>query len=482
MSKLNVLFASYEASPFIKTGGLGDVAGALPKAIQCPTLEMRVVLPKLSIIPWEYQEKMRFICSFYVPLGWRSQYCGLFELRMGRVTWYFLDNEYYFKRDSAYGYFDDGERMAFFSKAICECCRYLPDFFPDVLHCNDWHTAMAPVFLREHYRYAPGYDRIKTVFTIHNLKFQGQYSPDILNDILGLGDCKPARDQLLQQQEHGQCVNYLAGAASYADRITTVSPTYANEICTSYFGEGLEDLFRRRSSILSGILNGIDTDSYNPAKDKAIALNYTTPEGKAANKAVLQEELGLAVDPDVPLCVAVSRLTEQKGFDLLDAVVEELMEFCQVAILGTGDPAYENHYKALAYTHPSRFSAQIRFSEPLSRRMYAGADLFLMPSRFEPCGLSQMISMRYGTLPVVRQTGGLADSVIPYNKFTGEGNGFGFQNFNAHELLFTIKDACTLYREDPETWRKLQEQAMAADFSWKASAQSYRALYRSLFE
>ena len=482
MSKLNVLFASYEASPFIKTGGLGDVAGALPKAIQCPTLEMRVVLPKLSIIPWEYQEKMNFICSFYVPLGWRSQYCGLFELRMGRVTWYFLDNEYYFKRDGAYGYFDDGERMAFFSKAICECCRYLPDFFPDVLHCNDWHTAMAPVFLREHYRYAPGYDRIKTVFTIHNLKFQGQYDPSILSDILGLGDCQPARDQLLQQQEHGKCVNYLAGACCYADRITTVSPTYANEICTPYFGEGLDDLFRRRSSILSGILNGIDTDSYNPEKDKAIPVHYTTPEGKAANKAALQRELGLAEDPDVPLCVAVSRLTEQKGFDLLDAVAEELLEFSQVAILGTGDPAYENHYKALAYAHPSRFSAQIRFSEPLSRLMYAGGDLFIMPSRFEPCGLSQMISMRYGTLPVVRKTGGLADSVEPFNRYTGEGTGFAFQNFNAHELLFTVKEACKLCSESPAAWENLQRQAMAQDFSWAASAAEYRKLYRSLFE
>jgi len=480
MKKLNVLFASYEASPFIKTGGLGDVAASLPGAVKCPTIDVRVVLPKLSQIPEEYKSRMKFICSFYVPLGWRNQYCGLFELHKGGVTWYFLDNEYYFARPSAYGFFDDGERMAYFSKAVCECCRYLPDFFPDILHCNDWHTAMAPVFLREQYRYAPGYGDIKTIFTIHNLKFQGQYDPYILGDILGLADCEAARNQLLR--DGGKCVNYLAGAVNYSDRVTTVSPTYADEICTPYFGEGLQDLFLRRHDILSGILNGIDTASYNPAKDKALAANYSEPAGKTPNKAALQRELGLTEDPDVPLCAAVSRLTEQKGFDLLDAVVEEMLETCQVAILGTGDPAYENHYRSLQAAHPGRFSAQIRFSEPLSRRIYAGSDLFLMPSRFEPCGLSQMISMRYGTLPVVRQTGGLADSVIPYNKYTGEGNGFGFVNYNAHELLFTVKEACRLYREEPEAWRKLQEQAMAADFSWKASAASYRKLYRSLFE
>lgn len=479
MKKINVLFASFEASPFIKTGGLGDVAGALPAALTCPSLEVRVVLPRLAQIPEEYQRKMRFLCSFYVPLGWRSQYCGLFELRRGGVTWYFLDNEFYFKRDAAYGFFDDGERMAFFSKAVCECCRYLPDFFPDVLHCNDWHTAMAPVFLREQYRYAPGYGGIKTVFTIHNLKFQGQYDPYILGDILGLHEISAARDQLLR--DNGKCVNYLAGAVNYSDRVTTVSPTYADEICTPYFGEGLQDLFLKRHDILSGILNGIDTHSYDPAGDKALAVNYTDPDGKAANKAALQRELGLREDPDVPLLAAVSRLTEQKGFDLLDAVAEEMLESGQVVILGTGDPVYEEHYRQLEASHPGRFSAQIRFSEPLSRRIYAGADLFLMPSRFEPCGLSQMISMRYGTLPIVRKTGGLADSVIPYNRFTGEGNGFAFQNFNAHELLFTAQEACRVYREQPETWRKLQEQAMAANFSWRSSALQYRKLYRSLF-
>ena len=477
--KLRVLFAAFEAAPFVKTGGLGDVAASLPGAVQCPTIDIRVVLPKLRQIPAKYQEKMQFICSFYVPLGWRNQYCGLFELRQGGVTWYFLDNEYYFGRDGAYGYFDDGERMAFFSKAVCECCRYLPDFFPDILHCNDWHTALATVFLREFYRYAPGYNNIRTVFTIHNLKFQGQYDPYILGDILGLHGVEAARSQLLR--DGGKCVNYVAGAVCYADRVTTVSPTYANEICTQYFGEGLQDLFLQKRDRLSGILNGIDTVSYNPATDRAIVHNYTDPDGKAENKLSLQQELGLDVDAHVPLCACVSRLTEQKGFDLLNAVAEELLSCAQIVVLGTGEKGYEDYYRSLERAHPGRFSAQIRFSESLSRRVYAGADIFLMPSRFEPCGLSQMISMRYGTVPVVRQTGGLADSVEPYNRYTGEGTGFGFMNYNAHELLFTAQEACRLYTDSPVAWGNLAAQAMAQDFSWHNSALAYRELYRGLF-
>ena len=480
MNKLNVLFASFEASPFIKTGGLGDVAAALPGAVQSPDIEVRVVLPKLAQIPGEFQQQMQFVTSFYVQLGWRNQYCGLFELQRGGVTWYFLDNEYYFDRGEPYGYFDDAERMAFFSKAVCECCRYLPGFFPDVLHCNDWHTALAPVFLREFYRYSPDYEHIKTIFTIHNLKFQGQYDPFILGDILGLHDVPAARDQLLR--DDGRCVNFLAGAVHYSDRVTTVSPTYAREICTPYFGEGMQDLFIDRNAILSGILNGIDTGSYDPSTDPALASNYTEPSLKAPNKAALQRELGLDVDPYVPLCAAVSRLTEQKGFDLLNAVAEEMLGVCQIAILGTGDRVYEDYYRELAAKYPGRFSASILFSEELSRRIYAGADIFLMPSRFEPCGLSQMISMRYGTIPVVRRTGGLADSVEPYNQETGEGTGFGFDNYNAHELLFTVQAACRLYTESPVAWENLQRQAMAMDFSWDASAREYRKLYRSLFE
>ena len=477
---MNVLLASFEASPFIKTGGLGDVAAALPGAVQSPDIEVRAVLPKLAQIPEEYKRGMNFITSFNVPLGWRNQYCGLFELQRGGVTWYFLDNEQYFGRPEPYGYFDDAERMAFFAKAICECCRYLPGFFPDVLHCNDWHTALSPVFLREFYRDIPGYDRMKTVFTIHNLKFQGQYDPFILGDILGLHEVRAARDQLLR--ENGRCVNFMSGAVHYSDRVTTVSPTYAREICTPYFGEGMQDLFIERSDILSGILNGIDTANYDPATDPALASNYTEPSLKYPNKTALQQELGLDVDPRIPMCAAVSRLTEQKGFDLLNAVAEEMLAECQIVILGTGEKLYEDYYRSLAEKYPGRFSANILFSEELSRRIYAGADMFLMPSRFEPCGLSQMISMRYGTIPVVRRTGGLADSVIPYNNDTGEGTGFGFNNYNAHELLFTVQAGCRLYTQSPVAWENLQRQAMSTDFSWDASAREYRKLYRSLFE
>lgn len=477
MNKLRVLFAAFEASPYIKTGGLGDVAAALPGALQSRGVEVRAVLPKLRQIPEEYQKEMKFLTSFTVPLAWRQLYCGLFELRRGGVTWYFLDNEYYFARDKEYGYGDDGERMAFFAKAVCECCRYLPGFFPDILHCHDWHTAPAPVFLREQYREDARYAAVKTVFTIHNLKFQGQYDPYCLGDILGLHECQAARNQLVC----GGALNYMAGAVCYSDRVTTVSPTYADEICTDYFGEGLGWLFREKSFKLSGILNGIDVKAYDPSTDAALVAPYGSAAGKAENKAALQKELGLPVRADVPLCAIVSRLTEQKGFDLFSAIAEELLEDdIQIALLGTGDREYEDAYRALADKYPDRFAVQIRFSEPLSRRFYAGADLFLMPSRFEPCGLSQMISMRYGTLPVVRQTGGLADSVIPYNRYTGEGTGFGFRNFNAHEFLAAVREACRLYREEKDVFSSLQTQAMACDFSWNASAKKYRALYRSL--
>lgn len=478
MKKRKVLFAAYEAAPFLKTGGLGDVAASLPGAICGSEFEVRAMLPLVRQIGAEYRKDMEFLGSFTVPLGWRKQYCGLFSLRRGGVTWYFLDNEYYFDRDQVYGCFDDGERMAFFSKAICESFRHLPDFFPDVLHCNDWHTAVAPVFLREQYRGEPGYDAVRTVFTIHNIKFQGQYDPFVLGDILGLHECEAARNQLLW----GGCVNYLAGAAAYSDRVTTVSPTYAREICTGEYGEGLESIFRRRESILSGILNGIDVKSYDPASDPALKKNYTAPEGKAACKKALQKELGLNEEPDTPLFAAVSRLTEQKGFDLVDSVAEELLSVGQLVILGTGDSRFEEGYRALAKRYPGRCSAQILFSEPLSRRIYAGADVFLMPSRFEPCGLSQMIAMRYGTIPVVRETGGLADSVVPYNRYTGEGTGFGFRGYSAEELRNTVREAYMLYASDKKAWRALQEQAMACDFSWNASAEKYKELYRSLLK
>ncbi len=474
--RLRVLLASFEASPFIKTGGLGDVAGALPAALCCPTVEARAVLPRLSAIPGKYADKMRFITSFQVPLGWRSQYCGLFELRHRGTTWYFLDNEYYFRREGIYGFFDDGERMAFFAKAVCECLRYLPDFFPDVLHCNDWHTALSPVFLREQYGGAPGYESGRTVFTVHNLKFQGKYDPWVLGDVLGLAECEAARNQLLR----GGAVNYMAGALSYADAVTTVSPTYAREICAAESGEGLEDILCRRRSVLSGILNGIDTREYDPAADRYIAQNYTEPSGKAANKAALQRALGLEERPETPLCVMVSRLTEQKGVDLLCALLPAFRERdMQLAVLGTGEARFEEALGAAAAASGGHIAARIEFSEPLSRLFYAGGDLLLMPSRFEPCGLSQMIAMRYGTLPVVRQTGGLADSVEPYNRYTGEGTGFGFLRYDAEDLLEAIERGCELYA-DKAAWEKTAARCMGLDWSWRPSARRYRQLYREL--
>ena len=474
--RLKVLLASFEASPFIKTGGLGDVAGSLPAALRCPALEARCVLPKLGTLDEAYTSRMRFVTSFPVPLGWRNLYCGLFELRYGGAHWYFLDNEYYFRRERPYGYFDDGERMAFFSKAVCECLRYLPDFFPDVLHCNDWHTALAPVFLREQYRAAPGYENVRTVFTVHNLKFQGQFDPWMMGDVLGLAGCEAARNQLMR----GGAVNFMAGALCYADRLTTVSPSYAEEICTGDLGEGLQDIFLRRRSVLSGILNGIDAKSYDPAADGSLAAVYTEPAGKAENKAALQKELGLAVAPDTPLCVVISRLTEQKGIDLLRDILWAFpQEGMQLAVLGTGERAYEDALRSAASAAPEWIAARLEFSEPLSRRLYAGGDMLLMPSRFEPCGLAQMIAMRYGTLPVVRQTGGLRDSVEPYNKFTGEGTGFGFLFYDSGDFLSAVRKGRELYAR-PEEWTAVAARCMARDFSWRSSAKRYRELYRGL--
>lgn len=474
---MNILFATFEAVPFVKTGGLGDVGGTLPFALKEAGADVRVILPKFATIPEEYREKMVHVTDFPLLLSWRSQYCGIEKLEYGGVIWYFIDNEYYFGRSYPYGFFDDGERIAFFSKAVVECIAHL-DFKPDILHCNDWHTALSCVFLRENFREWPGYDRIKTVFTIHNLKFQGKYAASVLGNVLGLHDCPPARDQLLQ----GEAVNYMRGALNYADRITTVSKTYADEICTDFYGEGCNDIFYRRRSILSGILNGIDNEKFDPHKCDP-PFDKDNLEGKAENKKRLQKKLGLKVDPDIPMLGVVSRLTDQKGFDLVNYILPELLEEdIQLAVLGVGQKEYEDAFKYFASQYPEKVSANILFSEPLSNDLYASCDMILVPSLFEPCGLSQMISMRYGTLPVVRETGGLKDSVIPYNKETGEGNGFSFANYNAHELLFTIQRAVKLYRENRPAWNNLVRNAFESDFSWKNSAEQYMELYRGLLE
>ena len=478
--KLQVVIASAECAPFVKTGGLGDVAGSLPQALVAAGADVIVMVPKYGSIPARYTERMEHFRDFYVSLGWRNEYCGLERLDMGNgVTYLFVDNEHYFLRDYPYGFFDDGERFAFFSKAVCESLQYLPEGFEcDVLHCNDWHTALAPVFLREFYQGLPLYERVKTVFTIHNIAFQGQYSDTILNDILGLAHIPAAAGQLRCDD---RSINYMQGALKYTDAITTVSPTYAWEIQTPEYGEGLDGILRERSSVLSGILNGIDTDAWDPATDTAIAENYKVGDmaGKAACKAALQEELGLEVRDDRPLMVMVTRLTRQKGMDLVTYALDRILSGgVQVAVLGTGD--YEEPMRYFADKYPGTMAARITFDSALSHRMYAGADLFLMPSLFEPCGLSQIIAMRYGTLPVVRETGGLRDTVTPYNHFTGEGTGFSFANFNGDEMGDAVFRGARLFWDDRAAWDQVVKQAMETDFSWTRSAAAYLDLYRGL--
>jgi starch synthase len=464
----------------MKTGGLGDVGGSLPQALKKAGCDIRVMIPKFMTMPEEYKAQLTHVTDFRVSLGWRNLYCGIEQLTYKGVTYYFVDNEYYFNREMAYGYFDDGERVAFFSKAIVESLQYLPDFKCDVLHCNDWHTALSPVFLREFYQGIPLYENVKTVMTVHNLKFQGQMSDYVLGDILGLHDIPAAADQLRYDDNS---INFMKGGLSYSDILSTVSQTYADEIKNPFFGEGLDDIFRRRSSVLYGIMNGIDTTEYDPAADELIAKNYSMKDmtGKAQCKEELQKELGLAVDPNVPLIVMIGRLTEQKGMDLLQCVIDEMMDQpLQLAVLGTGDEQYENMLRHYEWKHKGKLCASICFNGALSHRMYAGADMLLMPSLFEPCGLSQMIAMRYGTLPVVRETGGLKDSVVPYNQYTGEGTGFSFANYNAHEMLFTIKSAVELYIDQRETWNKLVKNAMSEDFSWSRAADQYMNMYSTL--
>ena len=483
-TRLHVVFASGEATPFVKTGGLGDVAGSLPQALAAAGADVVVMVPKYDTIAAEYTDKMEHLGEFYVPLGWRNEYCGLERLTHNGVDYLFLDNEHYFHRGYPYGFFDDGERFAFFSKAVVESLQYLPammdGFTCDVLHCNDWHTAMAPVFLREFYMENALYAHVRTVFSIHNIAFQGQFSAKMLNDVLGLAHIPAAAFQLTCGPD---AINFMQGALNYTDAITTVSPTYAGEIQTAAYGEGLDGVLRRRSGILHGIVNGIDTAAFDPASDKRIAANFTASDrsGKATCKRALQEELGLEVRDDRPLMVMVTRLTRQKGMDLVTYALDRILSGgVQVAVLGTGDAEYENALRYFEGKYPGTMVARIQFDPALSQRMYAGADLFLMPSLFEPCGLSQMIAMRYGTLPVVRETGGLKDTVAPYNQFTGEGTGFTFANFNGDEMADAVFRAARLFWDDREAFDALVGNAMAADFSWKHSAEAYMGIYRDL--
>ena len=478
---IRVLLATAEAVPFVKTGGLGDVAGSLPQALIAAGADVKVIMPKFSAIPWEYQEKMEHVADFYVPLAWRNVYCGIEKLHYDGVDWYFVDNEDYFKRGGGiYGHFDDGERFAFFSKAVCQAILWMDELHCDVCHCNDWQTALIPVFLREFYRDSDVCNNVKIMFTIHNVKFQGQYSDEMLENVLGLAHIQAARDQLYCD---ATSINFMKGALCYSDCLTTVSPSYAVELQMPFYGEGMDAIFRRRASILSGILNGIDRDIWNPETDKFVEHHFTaeTLDDKAEAKRALQEELGLDQDPTRPLVVMIGRLTDQKGLGLVRYSMDELVSRgVQMVILGTGDPDHEEAFRYYGNIYPGKVCARITFDNALSHRMYAGGDILLMPSEFEPCGLSQMIAMRYGTLPVVRETGGLRDSVMPYNKFTGEGTGFSFANMNAREMADTLLGACEIFWTQPEVWRQLQLQAMAENFGWDRAAVDYLNLFYGL--
>lgn len=472
-----VLFVAAEAVPFIKTGGLADVVGSLPKELLSQGIDARVILPKYGDIAGHYKESMEPVAILEVPLGWRRQYCGIEKLEIDNVIFYFIDNEYYFKRKGLYGYYDDAERFAFFSRAVLEALPHL-DYTPDVLHCHDWHAGPVAVLLDAHYRARPAYSSLKTVFTIHNLQYQGVFPKEVLGELLDLGDEYLTADKL----EYYGSVNFMKAGLVFADKLTTVSRSYAEEIQTVERGENLEGLLKQRSASLSGIINGIDYDVYNPQKDYNIAVPYTWRSSgrKAKNKAKLQECLNLPVNADKPMVAIISRLVQPKGLDLIAQIFDELLELdIQLVVLGTGEERYEGMFRVAAHRHPDKVSANIFFDEALAHKIYAAADLFLMPSLFEPCGIGQLIAMRYGALPVVRETGGLKDTVQPYNEYTGEGNGFTFTWYNAHDMLFTVKRALGLYY-DRARWEQIVKNAMKSDYSWHYSAGQYRVLYEDL--
>ena len=474
---MKVLFAAAEGNPFVKTGGLADVAGALPKALRKEGADVRIVLPKYGTIAQSYKDKMKLVAEIRVPVGWRMKYAGIWELKQDGVPVYFIDNEDYFKRDGIYGYFDDGERFAYFSRAVLEILPHI-GFRPDIVHTHDWHTAVTAALLEKHYRHNPFYRDIGTVFTVHNLQFQGHYGYEVLPDLLGLDHDHFASGQV---EYHGG-VNFLKTGLVFNDRVTTVSPTYADEIRTPAYGEGLDGELRFLGSKLSGIVNGIDDKSYNPATDPHIPVNYKNDlDKKRLNKAELQRALGLPEKPDVPLIGMVSRITVQKGFDLVADGLYGLLEHndVQLVILGAGDRYYEELLAGQAQRYPEQLSVQLKFDEGLARRIYAGVDMFLMPSRFEPCGISQLISLRYGTVPIVRETGGLKDTVLSYNEFTGEGNGFTFGPYSTHDMLFTIRRALNFYRM-PDIWKAIVRNAFAGDYSWGRSARQYLELYEEI--
>lgn len=473
---LKVLFVAAEAVPFIKTGGLADVAGSLPKALTAQGVDIRVVMPKYENIPKEYQNKMKHIGETTICLSWRNQYCGIEKLEQEGVPFYFVDNEYYFKRSGLYGYDDDAERFAFFSKAVFEILPLI-DFVPDIIHCNDWHTGMVSVFLKDQYQ--SKYPKMKSVYTIHNLRYQGVFDKEIIGDILGI-DWKHFHEGGI---EFDGAVNYMKSGIVYSDFITTVSQSYAEEIKCPFYGEKLDALLREKSHCLAGIINGIDYDVYDPRKDEMIYHKYSMENvyDKVENKVKLQEKLGLPQNRSIPMIGIVARLVAPKGLDLIAHIIEELIsgENIQIVILGTGESHYEELFRNLAWKYPRKVSANILFDNELAQQIYASADMFLMPSQYEPCGIGQLIALKYGTIPIVRETGGLKDSVKPYNKYDGTGNGFSFANYNAHELLFAIKKALGAY-DDKSVWQGIIKNAMKGDFSWQRSAKQYLKLYENL--
>lgn len=472
---MKVLYVASEANPFMASGGLGDVAGSLPIALRKRLIGCRVVMPLYDSIKQEYKDEMKFITSISVPVSWRRQYCGIFEARRNGVIFYFLDNQYYFKRDGIYGHYDDAERFAFFSRAVLEIIPHL-DWKPDIIHCNDWQSALTPLYYSCYYANQPGYENIKTVFTIHNIQYQGKYGDELLNDVLGIA---PEYNNLIL---YDGLVNFMKAGIECANKVTTVSPTYAKEILDPWYSCGLDPILNQRSWKLSGILNGIDTDSYNPATDPNIFKNYDESnfkEGKAVNKKELQQAMGMAVRDNVPLVGIVSRLAGHKGFDLMKAVLEKSLweRDIQYVVLGSGEWQYESFFRELHNKYPDKVGVTIGFIPELARKIYAGADMFLMPSKSEPCGLSQMVSLRYGTIPIVRETGGLKDSIT--DSGDGEGNGFTFKTYDAYDMLGAIYRAVDAY-SNKDYWQTLVKRALECDMSWGKSANEYIKMYKAL--
>ena len=473
--KKKILFVASEAAPFIATGGLAEVIGSLSKALaRSDAYDVRVIIPLYQDIKKEYRKDFKFIGNIFVPLSWRNQYCGIFEYEADNVKYYFVDNEYYFKRPGCYGYYDDGERFAFFCRGVMEILSFI-GFYPDILHCHDWQAALAALYLKTIYCFRPEYQFIRAVFTIHNIEYQGKYSLDILEDLFGISN------RFRYLVEYDRCINLMKGAIECCERFSTVSPTYAGEIKDPYYSHGLDPIIRRNEFKLCGILNGIDTDYYNPATDKSLFANYDKENmaPKAICKEELQRMLNLPVKPDTPIVAMITRLVAHKGLDLVKEVIEQVLrQDVQFVLLGTGDSAYENYFSDLARRYQGKVVSIISFNSDLSRKIYAGADLFLMPSKSEPCGLSQMIASRYGTIAIVRETGGLRDSITPYG---AGGNGFTFHDYNAYDMLYVINEAIGVYH-NKEEWKALQKKAMDTDFSWAKSASYYEGLYLGMLK